>query len=92
MRATDFRIDFEEDAAVAGLEPWEAELLRTTGYVDATPHVTERTPAATYRVLDLNTRKTVATGLSWARAHDYIELERAANPAARFDIRTETRQ
>lgn len=43
----------------------------------------------TYRVLDLNARKTIARGLSWGQAHQLIEQGRAADPAARFDIRTE---
>jgi hypothetical protein len=45
--------------------------------------------ATTYRVLDLNLRRTVQTGLTWNQAHSYIERRRAADPAARFDIRTE---
>jgi hypothetical protein len=43
----------------------------------------------TYRVVGLNERKTVATGLSLAAAHRFIEDTRAVTPQARFDIRTE---
>lgn len=51
--------------------------------------MTTTAPATTYRVLDLNTRTTAATGLSFDAAHRFIERTRANDPAARFDIRTE---
>jgi hypothetical protein len=50
-------------------------------------HVPATTP--TYRVLDLNARKTIAAGLTWGQAHDLIKQGKAASAAARFDIRTE---
>lgn len=46
-------------------------------------------PATTYRVLDLNSRKTIATGLTWGQAHDLMKQGRAADQQARFDMRTE---
>ena len=55
-----------------------------TRWADEQAHAT-----TTYRVLDLNARKTIASGLSWGQAHQLIEQGRAADPAARFDIRTE---
>lgn len=49
----------------------------------------ERQQTSTYRVLDLNARKTIASGLTWGQAHELIEQGRAADQQARFDIRTE---
>lgn len=49
----------------------------------------ERQLTSTYRVLDLNRRKTIASGLTFWQAHELIKQGKAADQQARFDIRTE---
>ena len=46
-------------------------------------------PQKTYRILDLQWREEIASGLTLGRAWEYADIMRWQNPARRLDIRTE---
>jgi hypothetical protein len=51
--------------------------------------VTQSTKIPTVRILDLNARRTIRTGVPLWQAQNLIDAWRRENPAARFDLRSE---
>jgi hypothetical protein len=93
VSALDWAHSIDAVADVAGLAAASVAIDGYSGVNEAAEirelEAWERQLQSTYRVLDLNSRKTVATGLPFGAAHRFIERAKAANPQARFDLRTE---